>query len=57
MYYKEEVVDGVLCWKNSPDGEWKQFSSKELTKQLIDLKRSLSLSNLQIEEFEGSFVE
>lgn len=22
MYYEEEIIDGVLMWRGSPDGEW-----------------------------------
>ena len=30
MYYEEKIIDGVLCWRNSPDGEWIQKTHKRL---------------------------
>jgi len=35
MYYKEEVINGVLCWKGSPNGEWHPLTAKQLTERLI----------------------
>ena len=26
MYYEEEIIDGVLMWRGSPDGEWQPVS-------------------------------
>ena len=31
MYYEEKVIDGILCWRNSPNGEWNQFTLEALT--------------------------
>lgn len=31
MYYEEKIIDGVLCWRNQPDGEWRAFSATELS--------------------------
>lgn len=56
MYYKEEVVNGILCWKDTPNGKWNPFTSEQLTMQLMTAKRALFLSNLRIEELkEGSW--
>ncbi len=33
MYYEEKVVDGVLCYRGTPDSEWVQFTQQELTSQ------------------------
>ena len=46
MYYKEEVVNGVLCWKDTPDGKWNPFTPEQLTLQLMATKRALALSEL-----------
>lgn len=34
MYYEEHVVNGVLCWRSTPTGEWEQKSPGELTARL-----------------------
>lgn len=41
MYYEEMVMNGVLCWKNSPNGEWHKFSAEELTNRLIAVQDDL----------------
>ncbi len=53
MYYAEEVVNGVLCWRDTPDGKWNPFTTEQLTLQLMATKRALVLSELRIEELEN----
>ena len=41
MYYEEAIVDGVLCWRNSPrdckgHGPWIQKTPQELTAMLME---------------------
>lgn len=31
MYYEEKVINGVLCSRSSPDGEWEPFTLEALT--------------------------
>ena len=35
MYHEEQVIDGVLCWRGAPDGEWTQYTAEALTVALI----------------------
>jgi hypothetical protein len=44
MYYEERIIDGVLCSRSAPDGEWTQKTAKELTERLI-LARQLAGQN------------
>jgi len=39
MYYREEIIDGVLCYKSSPRGEWTPLSAKALTNKIKDLQK------------------
>lgn len=32
MRYEEHVVNGVLCWRGTPNGEWQPVSAERLTK-------------------------
>ena len=41
MYYVEETINGKLHYKNSPNGKWIEFSSKQLNKRIADLEESL----------------
>lgn len=36
MYYEEKVINGVLCYRGTPDGEWTEFSKQTLTKRLME---------------------
>ncbi len=36
MYYEECVVDGVLCHRNTPNGEWIPHTLEFLTQALVD---------------------
>lgn len=31
MHYEERIVDGVMCHRNRPDGEWIPFTAQELS--------------------------
>ena len=35
MYYEEKFIDGVLYWRGTPDGEWQQYTAKQLTTALF----------------------
>lgn len=39
MYYEDQVIDGVLCYRCTPHGEWVQMSAEQLTGMLLDLRR------------------
>ena len=39
MYYEEKVIDGILCHRNTPDGEFKQLSHVELTRRLVEAEK------------------
>ncbi len=30
MYYEESIIDGVLHWRGTPDGEWRSFTPEQL---------------------------
>lgn len=38
MYYEEKVIDGVLCFRDMPNGKWRQFTLAELTIKLQDME-------------------
>jgi hypothetical protein len=40
--YEEKIIDGVLCWRGLPSGEWKQKTPQELTEMLQDLREKLT---------------
>lgn len=49
MYYKEEIINGILCWKGTPNGEWHPVGERELTKRITELKAKDAELELQLE--------
>jgi len=41
MYYEENVINGILCHRSTPDGEWEQFTVEALTTAFISTKSAL----------------
>lgn len=37
MYYREEIVDGILCCKRSEDAEWLPLSREKMTKKILKM--------------------
>lgn len=40
MFYEEEVIEGILCHRGTPNGAWIAFSRKELTDMYIAVQLS-----------------
>ena len=38
MYHKEEIINGKLCWKGIPNGEWHEYSQEQLTERIEKMK-------------------
>jgi len=34
MYYKEKIINGILHYKITPDGEWKEIPKEILSKRV-----------------------
>ncbi len=39
MYHEEKVIGGILCYRNSPHGSWREFTAKALTLAFLSLNR------------------
>lgn len=39
MFYEEAVIDGVLCWRGTPNGEWIAKTQQQLTQMLLEARR------------------
>jgi len=49
MYYREKVIDGILCFQTTPNGEWKKLTSEQLTNKIVNLKNDVSELNKELE--------
>lgn len=53
MYYEESNVDGVLCFRSSPDGEWRPRGVASLTDQIINQQMRIG----DLEDTQAKLVE
>lgn len=37
MFHEEKIILGVLCWRDTPDGEWTEFTAHQLTRRFSHL--------------------
>jgi len=42
MFYEEQVINGVLCWRGTPNGEWTPKTPEQLTKLLVDARDEIT---------------
>lgn len=49
MYYVEKIIDGVLCCKSTPNGEWEPVSIKTATKKIIALEERIKELETELE--------
>lgn len=36
MYYEEKIINGILHWRGTPDGEFIAYSAEAITNKLIE---------------------
>lgn len=41
MYYKEEIINGILCFKLTPNGEWKEVSKRVLCERVKEAEKKV----------------
>lgn len=42
MYYEEQVIDGQLCYRTTPDGPWAVVPYKELVGRVVRAERKVN---------------
>jgi len=47
MYYTEEIINGVLMYKTTPNGAWKQCSIEKMSERIIKMKKEISVLSRQ----------
>lgn len=38
MFYEEKIINGVLCWRSTPDGKFTPFTMEQLSNRVKDLE-------------------
>lgn len=41
MWYEERIINGVLCFRGTPNGDWHEFTKESLTKDLIEARKKI----------------
>ncbi len=41
MYHDEQIINDVLCWRNSPDAEWTPYTIQELSARIERMSRAI----------------
>lgn len=44
MYYEEQLVGGILCWRSAPTDEWKPLTLEELSGRCVRLQKELAIA-------------
>ena len=54
MYHEEKIINGILCWRGTPQGEWIAHTPEELTEKLL---RIFSAARLLLQEARCCLME
>lgn len=38
VFYEERVINGRLCWRETPDGKWIECTKEQLTTRVEEMK-------------------
>lgn len=49
MFHEEEIIDGVLCYRTTPRGQWEQYSKFELSQMLDKARTRITLLEMAAE--------
>ena len=55
MYYEEKEIDGILCFRLSPKGNFTQYSKINLTSKLNLMKQKLSKLSGDFEDLQSDY--
>ena len=53
MYYEEQIIDGILCYRCSPVGGWTEFSIESLSERAYNDRQKLKALTKHVRELEG----
>lgn len=48
MYYEEQIIDGILSYRHSPNAEFTPFTAKELSQRVVQLKSEIKRLTVDI---------
>jgi len=57
MYYAEKMINGILHYKNTPNGEWKPKSIESLSDRVVKAEKKVQELERQLKEWENMSAE
>jgi hypothetical protein len=52
MYYEEKIINGVLCYRHSPNDAWTECSKEELTLMVQNARNKYNLIREILDQYE-----
>ena len=53
MYYEEKMIDGIIHYRGTPDGEWTPYTLKELSSRYVNLMLNNEQLRVEIADARG----
>ena len=53
--YEEKIIKGILCFRTSPDEDFKEYTKEELTKKLIEYKAKIEVLDKIAEQIDSVY--
>lgn len=50
MYYEEKLINGVLMWRGTPTGYWRQCSIEKMSARIVELKSNLAIAEKLLDD-------
>jgi len=41
MYYEEKMINGVLMFRTTPEGDWRQCSIEKMGERIIEMQNTI----------------
>jgi len=54
MYYEEKVINGLLYYKTTPNGQWIQMSPERLTEMLLEARKERMVFQEKVKGLESA---
>ena len=56
MYYEEKLIDGILHWRGTPDGEWQIIPAEKLGERVIAAEAFRAAVAAALAELQGTIA-
>ena len=48
MFYEEQIINGMLMFRHTPDDEWMPYSIEDMSKRIVDIESLNEALRLQL---------